>query len=768
VELHFKSPQDAARCELSSTDGRLRIDAGLCEREVRLLYRLDAVTETLRTIAADAVVTLSARMGFFAEHEGAAEWMALLAGPPGGRLLVWRNLAKASGLTGAAGEVVCVTEADKPLKPGDALLLALQLRAGAPPVEVGAVEVALERLRLGGALEVDEHCVSGAFTGASSAVALWRVDAGEPRGGALDAFPDLQLSLTETGSRFQLPISALSPLLPDGPDPAADASLALTIGDALAAQVRLRPEESGARAAVAGRDLAGLHPDALARELLGSDAERARLLLLHLFEQREGDRLRELRARLDDAAPPPLRAYLAFFHGRALLQRNLHVAGFEALDALAADPALMLQLRPEEQEETRRTLVAAAVRAGRRDRAIADLTTLARERPADWWPRFQLGLLATDETAERRLQFRTALALNPRAPFAEAAVMLEGLVDDGRAEDAYVEAVRRVESFGGEPQRHLLLANVDLALARTADWAWRLRAFFGLHGLALDADPPHEPSGNVLERLSGAALEARLGGPPVTVVMPTFNARETVGYAIRSVLAQTHRELQLVVVDDASEDGTPDLVRALAAADPRLSLIAAPVNAGPYAAKNLALRVLTGDYVTFHDADDWMHPERIARHLHRMQDEGLGASTSMWLRMTPQGRAVMRLAPGRHGYLGENPSSAFVRREVVEAVGFFDDVRAAADSEFLFRIRRRFGAGTVAALPDPLTIGLKRLSSLTESGSTAMDEFRYSRARNDYWEAWMAWHHAAARGEDLHVPFPHRPRRFPAPAELSG
>ena len=110
--------------------------------------------------------------------------------------------------------------------------------------------------------------------------------------------------------------------------------------------------------------------------------------------------------------------------------------------------------------------------------------------------------------------------------------------------------------------------------------------------------------------------------PQVTVIIPAYNAEAYIKRCVRGILAQTHRELRLLVVDDGSTDRTGAILDALAAEDPRLQPLHAE-NGGPAAARNRALDLLgpETDYILFSDADDEMPPDAIEYALR----EGAGA-----------------------------------------------------------------------------------------------------------------------------------------------
>jgi glycosyltransferase involved in cell wall biosynthesis len=104
---------------------------------------------------------------------------------------------------------------------------------------------------------------------------------------------------------------------------------------------------------------------------------------------------------------------------------------------------------------------------------------------------------------------------------------------------------------------------------------------------------------------------------PVTVVIPLFNKAPYVGRAIDSILAQTWRELEVIVVDDGSTDDGPAVVAGYA--DPRLRLVSQP-NRGPGAARNLGIRESRSPLVSFLDADDEWLPTFLESALRSLRD----------------------------------------------------------------------------------------------------------------------------------------------------
>jgi glycosyltransferase involved in cell wall biosynthesis len=97
--------------------------------------------------------------------------------------------------------------------------------------------------------------------------------------------------------------------------------------------------------------------------------------------------------------------------------------------------------------------------------------------------------------------------------------------------------------------------------------------------------------------------------------MPVYNSAATLGAAIRSVLAQTHADWELLITDDGSSDESMDLLRDFARRDERVLPEPAPERGGAARARNLAIARARGDYVAFLDSDDMWLPAKLERQL---------------------------------------------------------------------------------------------------------------------------------------------------------
>ena len=208
--------------------------------------------------------------------------------------------------------------------------------------------------------------------------------------------------------------------------------------------------------------------------------------------------------------------------------------------------------------------------------------------------------------------------------------------------------------------------------------------------------------------------------PLVSVVVPAFNAENTIGLALKSLLAQSWSNLEVIVVDDASTDGTAKRVEKRARLEPRLTLIRHEKNQGAYSARNTGVRAARGAFVTVHDSDDWSHPQKIERQaLALMQHASVMATQSFWIRVDEN---LQPLGPWHlcADWLEPNPASVMVRREVFGTLGMWDEVAVAADNEFVERLQKHYGADALfkVATNVPLAFSLVQAASLTQRKAT--------------------------------------------------
>src|SRR5574337_525468 len=99
------------------------------------------------------------------------------------------------------------------------------------------------------------------------------------------------------------------------------------------------------------------------------------------------------------------------------------------------------------------------------------------------------------------------------------------------------------------------------------------------------------------------------GAPRISVVMPTYNGERFLRAALESILGQSFRDFEVIVIDDGSTDSTPAILREFAAKDPRVIVLTNDHNLGIAGATNRGLAVARGEYIALHDHDDISLPQ---------------------------------------------------------------------------------------------------------------------------------------------------------------
>jgi glycosyltransferase involved in cell wall biosynthesis len=194
--------------------------------------------------------------------------------------------------------------------------------------------------------------------------------------------------------------------------------------------------------------------------------------------------------------------------------------------------------------------------------------------------------------------------------------------------------------------------------------------------------------------------------PAVTVIIPTFNRAAIVGRAIRSVLAQTWQDWELIVVDDCSRDGTEQAVRSFS--DHRIKYICQDRNRGAGAARNTGIRCARGEYVAFLDSDDEWLPQKLQKELEvfRHSDGEVGLVYSGKVILDERGKVLRVRMETQSGWVYEglldqdfigSCSRVMVKKEVLDRVWGFDEaLPSGEDRDLWLRVAR---VSKVASVP---------------------------------------------------------------------
>ncbi len=209
--------------------------------------------------------------------------------------------------------------------------------------------------------------------------------------------------------------------------------------------------------------------------------------------------------------------------------------------------------------------------------------------------------------------------------------------------------------------------------------------------------------------------------PAVTVVIPAFNVAAYIRDAVESALAQTVSNIEVIVVDDGSVDGTAERLEGLN--DPRLQILRQP-NGGLAAARNVGTSAASSELVAFLDGDDLWLPHKLEHHLDSFAVHPEADVTySLSKTIDDHDREIRFVVPHRGGPVSyrelllenvlRNGSASGIRRRVFEETGLFDPhLVASTDLDMWLRIAA-FRPGNIICIPKCLTLYRRRAGQTT-------------------------------------------------------
>ena len=196
----------------------------------------------------------------------------------------------------------------------------------------------------------------------------------------------------------------------------------------------------------------------------------------------------------------------------------------------------------------------------------------------------------------------------------------------------------------------------------------------------------------------------------VSVVIPTYNREKTILRAIQSVLDQTYKDFEVIVIDDGSTDGTVDIVNSIE--DDRVKYVVLEQNGGPSKARNTGVQIAEGEWIAFQDSDDCWYKTKLETQIKYIKDNPLYSLVyCMSMNHFQSGATlVVPAAPLPLVMEGEmlptllrrnviDTPTMFMRKEAFVKVGGFDTAyNALEDWEFVIRFAKEYKIGYVSEI----------------------------------------------------------------------
>lgn len=193
--------------------------------------------------------------------------------------------------------------------------------------------------------------------------------------------------------------------------------------------------------------------------------------------------------------------------------------------------------------------------------------------------------------------------------------------------------------------------------------------------------------------------------PKVSVIIPTHNRAHLIGRSIQSVLNQTYKDFEIIVVDDGSTDNTREVIKEFQRKDKRIKCIRHEKNKGGSAARNTGIKLARGEYIAFQDSDDEWLPEKLEKQMgffKNMPAEVGIIYSDMWRitrneksyfyspKIMPKHKIIYKQALD-YGVSNIGIQTSLIKKEVFDKAGMFDEkFPRFIDLEFFIRLSKYY------------------------------------------------------------------------------
>lgn len=242
---------------------------------------------------------------------------------------------------------------------------------------------------------------------------------------------------------------------------------------------------------------------------------------------------------------------------------------------------------------------------------------------------------------------------------------------------------------------------------------------------------------------------AQTAQPLVTIIVPVYNAASFLTRCVNSICAQTYSNLEIILVDDGSEDDSLMQCHQCAYRDKRISVLSQP-NSGVSAARNIAIEAASGKYIQFVDSDDWMDENMTRLMVERAEQEHADLVISHYCRVDSEKISVHGFlhtsdCMDRHTFaehLMHQPASFYYgvmwnklyRRDLIAKHRIFCREQLDWCEDFLFNLTYILCANRFCAIQTPLYYYVKNEKSLTASSLTPRSSYVIRRQLFEYYK----------------------------------
>jgi len=218
--------------------------------------------------------------------------------------------------------------------------------------------------------------------------------------------------------------------------------------------------------------------------------------------------------------------------------------------------------------------------------------------------------------------------------------------------------------------------------------------------------------------------------PLVSVILPTYNRAHIVSKSLQSVLAQTYRNFEVIVIDDSSTDNTKEIITNIACKDSRVKYFRNNENKGPSGVRNVGIKLSIGEFIAFQDDDVEWYPHKLEKQVNllKMLPENFGVVYSGFYKLIkkekiyiPENYIFPKEGNIHNSLLKGNfvdTPSILARKSALLDVGFFDEkLPMWVDWELVIRLSKKY---LFKLIDEPLYISYDTPNSVSKQNSTIL------------------------------------------------
>lgn len=250
-------------------------------------------------------------------------------------------------------------------------------------------------------------------------------------------------------------------------------------------------------------------------------------------------------------------------------------------------------------------------------------------------------------------------------------------------------------------------------------------------------------------------ISQKLKEPKISIIVPVYNVENYIEECINSLINQTYKNIEIMIINDCSTDSTGQIISQLGDKYPNLiKIYNNRKNVGTYISINIGIKLTNGKYITIIGGDDIFTPEKIITQVQILEkNEKYVACYCNYERYHWETGKILITNYGE--------STIMFRRKVIYEIGYYDSVRFGADTEFKDRIKKFYGPYKTKIINKTMYKAKYRPHSLTTSKTSKSG----CSARSTYAKNYNFWHLCTEKTK-LKMPFPLKRRPFKIPIEL--